>query len=128
MAEEFKPDMIIANGGSDTHFADALGSLGLTANGLFEVSRLIRKTADRTCDGRLVLVPGSGYNPKVLPLCWYSLIAGIAGLDFDEKEPREPPAEPVGCRGMVESTVDELKRLHRNHWACFGGFTISGVL
>jgi acetoin utilization protein AcuC len=128
IAEEFKPDIIIANGGSDSHFADALGSLGLTANGLFAVSRLIRKTADRTCDGRLVLVPGSGYNPNFLPLCWYSLIAGIAGLDFDEKELREPPAEPVGCRGMVESTVDELKRLLRNYWACFGGFTISGVL
>ena len=127
MAEEFRPDIIIANGGSDSHFADMLGSLGLTANGLFEVSRLTRKTADKTSDGKLVLVPGSGYNPDVLPLCWYSLIAGIAGLEFDEKEPYELPAEPVGCRAMVENTLDELKRLLRKYWACFGGFTISGV-
>jgi acetoin utilization protein AcuC len=127
MAEEFRPDMIIANGGSDSHFADMLGSLGLTANGLFEIARLIRKTADKTSEGKLVLVPGSGYNPKVLPLCWYGLIAGVAGLDFDEKETCERPAEPVGCRGVVENTVDELKRLLRKHWTCFGGFTISGV-
>jgi acetoin utilization protein AcuC len=128
MAEEFKPDIIIANGGSDPHFADMLGSLGVTAKGLFQVSRLIRRTADRTSEGKLVLIPGSGYNPKVLPLCWYSLIAGVSGLEFDEKEPYETPAEPVGCRGIVESTVDELKRLLRKYWGCFGGFTISGVL
>ena len=128
LAEEFKPDIIIANGGGDTHFEDTLGSLRLTANGLFQASRLIRKTADRTCDGRLVLVPGSGYNPKFLPLCWYSLIAGVAGLDFHEKESREPPAEPAGCRGTVETTIDDLKRLLRKYWACFGGFTISGIL
>lgn len=127
MAEEFRPDIIVANGGSDSHFADMLGSLGLTANGLFRVSQLIRKTADTVCDGRLVLVPGSGYNPKVLPLCWYSLIAGVAGLEFDEKEPCEPPTEPAGSRGIVESTVDELKKLLRKHWACFGGFAVSGV-
>ena len=34
MAEEFRPDTIIANGGRDSHFAGMLGSLGLTANGL----------------------------------------------------------------------------------------------
>ncbi len=127
LTEEFKPDIIIANGGGDTHFADALGSLKLTAKGLFEVSRIIRRTADSICDGRLVLVPGSGYNPRVLPLCWYSLIAGVTGLNFHEEEIGEPPAEPASCRGKVETTVDELKKLLRKHWACFGGFTLSGI-
>ena len=128
LAEEFKPDILIANGGGDTHFADALGSLKLTASGLFKVSQLIRKTADNTCDGRLVLVPGSGYNPKVLPLCWYSLIAGMAGLNFNEKETCGSPVERVDCRGTVETTVDELKKLLRKYWACFGGFTVSGIV
>jgi acetoin utilization deacetylase AcuC-like enzyme len=91
------------------------------------VSQLVRKTADRTSQGKLVLVPGSGYNPKVLPLCWYSLIAGVADFHFDEKEAYEKPQEPSDCRGIVENTVDELKRLLRKYWDCFGGFAISGV-
>jgi len=33
LAEEFKPEVIIANGGSDPHLADMLGNLGLTVGG-----------------------------------------------------------------------------------------------
>ncbi|MGQ9625115.1 MAG: histone deacetylase family protein [Candidatus Bathycorpusculaceae bacterium] len=36
LAEEFKPEIIIANGGSDPHFADMLGDLGLTVKGFLK--------------------------------------------------------------------------------------------
>jgi acetoin utilization protein AcuC len=128
LAEEFKPQIIIANGGSDPHFADTLGNLALTFNGFFELAQIVRSTADRVCDGKLVLMPGSGYNPKVLPPCWYALVAGAAGLsEISVKEPYAPPEEPSSCRSTVEKTIDELKRLLRKKWACFEGFTISGV-
>jgi acetoin utilization deacetylase AcuC-like enzyme len=65
-----------------------LGDLSLTANGFFRLSRLIREKAQKVCDGRLILLLGSGYNPKVLPLCWYALVAGAVGLEkIDVKEP-----------------------------------------
>jgi acetoin utilization protein AcuC len=128
LAEEFRPDVIIANGGSDSHFADSLGSLGLTVNGFFGVSRLIRETADRVCGGKAILVPGSGYNPGVLPSCWYALVAGLVGLEkLDIEEQYNAPKEPAGCRRTVERTVDELKRLLRRHWSCFGGFGLNVI-
>jgi acetoin utilization protein AcuC len=128
LAEEFKPQIIITNGGSDTHFADMLGNLGLTVKGFFELARVIRETADTVCNGRVITIPGSGYNPEILPLCWYALLAGIVGVkEINVKDPTEPPEEPLHCRRTVENTVDELKKLLRKHWTCFGGFTISGV-
>jgi acetoin utilization protein AcuC len=128
VAEEFRPQIIIANGGSDSHFADMLGDLNLTVNGFFAVARLIRETADRVCDGKLILVPGSGYNPQVLPPCWYALAAGAIGLkEIDVKEPSQPPKEPVQCRRIVEKTVDELKRSLGNHWVSFGGFAMNTI-
>ncbi len=128
LAEEFKPQIIIANGGSDPHFADNLGNLALTVRGFIELSHVIRDTADRVSGGKLVLMPGSGYNPEILPLCWYALVAGAAGVtQISVKEPYAPPEEPPHCRRTVEKTIDELKRLLRKHWACFGGFTISGI-
>lgn len=129
LAEEFEPQIIITNGGSDPHFADTLGSLGLTVKGFFDLSTVVRDTADRVCGGKVVLIPGSGYNREVLPFCWYALIVGAAGFaNIDSKEPYPPPKEPDHCRREVERTVDELKRLLRKRWACFSGFTISGVL
>jgi acetoin utilization protein AcuC len=128
LAEEFKPQIIITNGGSDPHFADMLGNLGLTVKGFLELARVIRETADTVCNGRVITIPGSGYNPKILPLCWYALVAGIVGVkEVNVKDPTEPPEEPPHCRKTVENTVDELKKLLRKHWTCFGGFTISGV-
>lgn len=120
LAEEFKPEIIIANGGSDPHFADMLGDLSLTVKGFFEIARLIRETAEKVCHGKLVLMPGSGYNPKVLPLCWYSLVAGIIGLEkINVKDPYNPPEEPPFCRKKVESTIEELKSLLKKRWTCF---------
>jgi acetoin utilization protein AcuC len=128
LAEEFKPEIIIANGGSDPHFADVLGDLSLTVKGFFELSTLIRETAKNVCGGRLVLMPGSGYNPEVLPLCWYALVAGVVGLkEIDIKDPYNPPVEPPSCRRKVESILDNLKRLLRRHWSCFGGFSLNTI-
>jgi acetoin utilization protein AcuC len=120
LAEEFKPEIIIANGGSDPHFADMLGDLSLTVKGFFDISRVIRATADKVCSGNLVLMPGSGYNPKVLPLCWYVLVAGAVGLEeINVKDPYNPPEEPPFCRKKVENTIEELKSLLKKKWACF---------
>lgn len=128
LAEEFKPEIIIANGGSDPHFADLLGDLNLTVNAFFKVSSLIKETAESICGGKLVLAIGSGYNPNVLPLCWYALVAGILKRKgIDAKEPYTPPAEPLQCRRTVEKTIDELKRLLRRHWSLFSGFSLGTV-
>jgi acetoin utilization protein AcuC len=123
LAEEFKPEIMVANGGSDSHFADMLGDLSLTVKGFFDVARLIRETANEVCGGKLVLIPGSGYNPNVLPLCWYALIAGIIGLkEINVEDPYPLSKESLQCRRTVERTVDELKRLLGKHWSCFSGF------
>jgi acetoin utilization deacetylase AcuC-like enzyme len=128
LAEEYKPEVIIANGGSDSHFADSLGSLGLTAEGFFEIATLVRETADKVCHGRLVLIPGSGYNPKVLPLCWFALVAGVAGTERNKiEDPYGSPIEPSSVRPAVERTLDDLKRLLRKRWTCFGGFAINNI-
>jgi acetoin utilization protein AcuC len=120
LAKEFKPDMILANGGSDSHFADILGSLGLTVGGFFRLSKLISKIADENSQGRVALLVGSGYNPQVLPPCWYALAAGAAGVKtIEAADPAEPPTEPPWCRERVRDTVEKLKRILKNHWKCF---------
>jgi len=120
LAKEFKPELIIANGGSDSHFADKLGNLGLTVKGFFTLSRIIVEEAERVCGGKLVLMPGSGYNSEVLPLCWYALVAGVAGLEtISVSDPYSPPVEPSGNRRKVKGTLTKLKRLLRKNWRCF---------
>ncbi|MGB9134083.1 MAG: histone deacetylase [Candidatus Bathyarchaeia archaeon] len=120
LAREFKPDVILANGGSDPHFADILGSLSLTVEGFFDLARLIAEVAGEVSGGKVALLVGSGYNPAVLPACWYALAAGVAGVEkIDVADPSTPPVEPPWCRDRVEATVKELRQVLKNHWQCF---------
>jgi len=120
LALEFEPEIIIGNGGSDSHFADSLGSLNLTVGGFFKLSRLIVNVAEKICDGKLALLIGSGYNPEVLPMCWFALTAGVVGLsEIKVKEPYEAPKEPEYCRENVNTTLAELKDFLRECWECF---------
>lgn len=120
LAEEFKPDLIVANGGSDPHFADTLGSLQLTVNSFFNVSRTIAHVAEKVCQNKLVLMPGSGYNPTVLPPCWFALTAGVVGLEaINVSDPYTPPAESNMARKTVKNTLANLKRILRKYWKCF---------
>jgi acetoin utilization protein AcuC len=120
LAKEFKPDIILANGGSDPHFADILGSLSLTIRDFFDLSRLIVDTAESVSNGKLVLFVGSGYNPSVLPSCWYALSAAVADVkDLQLTDPSEPPVEPPWCRERIKTTVKDLRRILKRHWKCF---------
>ncbi len=120
LAKEFKPDIILANGGSDPHFADILGSLGLTVKGFFDLSKLIVGVAEELCGGKAVLLIGSGYNPAVLPSCWYALTAGVVGVEeIKVADPSPPPVEPPWCRERVEATVKELRQILSKYWKCF---------
>jgi len=120
LAEEFKPDLIVANGGSDPHFADTLGSLQLTVNGFFNLSQTIAHVAEKVCQNKLVLMPGSGYNPTVLPPCWYALTAGVVGYEsINVSDPYTPPVESDMARRTVKNTLANLKRILKKYWKCF---------
>ncbi len=122
LAEEFKPDIIIANGGSDAHFADHLGSLGLTAKGFFEISRIISEVSKKVCSGKTILLITSGYNISVLPYSWYALASGIAEyeLNKDAIEDYYPaPRDPYQNQREVEAIVKELKGILKQYWNCF---------
>jgi len=120
LAEEFKPDFIVANGGSDPHFADTLGSLRLTVNGFFKLSQTIAHVTEKVCQNKLVLMPGSGYNPTVLPPCWFALTAGVVGYEtINVSDHYTPPVESDLTHRTVKSTLANLKRILKKYWKCF---------
>ncbi|OGP55045.1 MAG: hypothetical protein A2Y65_04130 [Deltaproteobacteria bacterium RBG_13_52_11] len=87
LAHEFKPEIILRNGGSDPHFDDQLVQLGITVEGFHRIGNTVRETAEAVCDGRIVDMVGSGYNPAVLPYAWLALVCGVSGLAVNLKDP-----------------------------------------
>ncbi|MEE8353844.1 MAG: histone deacetylase, partial [Dehalococcoidales bacterium] len=79
VVEEFRPQAIIRNGGSDPHVADQLTNLGLTVSGFRMIGEQVRAMAE-ACGARVLDLIGSGYNREVLPQSWLALIAGLADI------------------------------------------------
>lgn len=123
LAKEFKPEIIIRNGGSDPHFADILTNLGLTLEGFRMIGENVRKLADMVCQGKEVDLIASGYNQKILPSAWLSLISGLLDLKIKLKEPKEK-APPKNSRlSETKEVVKELKNILKKYWKCFRFFT-----
>jgi len=117
--KEFRPQIIIRNGGSDPHFADELAQLGLTVGGLRMMGEKVKNLAE-TCQGREIDMIGSGYNKKVLPHAWLALISGVTGLKIKIKEPIAVPSQFQEDAVLPETkkVIEEIKSHLRSYWEC----------
>jgi acetoin utilization protein AcuC len=116
---EFKPQIIIRNGGSDPHFADGLTTLGLTMQGFYMIGEKVRKMSE-ICDGKLIDMIASGYNREVLPYAWAALISGLTGIKYELVEPLPMPPEARKKSVLLEtrSVVAEVKKYLGPYWKC----------
>ena len=119
VVREFKPQVIIRNGGSDPHFADGLTVLGLPLRGFRMIGEKVKSMAE-ACDCKVIDLIASGYNIDILPHGWMSLIAGITGTEIktEEWEPEylDPGFYPVS---RMEKVVDDVRNNLKDYWNCF---------
>ena len=117
LANEFKPQIIIRNGGSDPHFEDSLTNLGLTLKGFRMIGEKIRKMAE-VCRGKTVDMIGSGYNKEILPYAWLSLIAGLGDFKISLPEPKSVPDDLQKDLRFEETKkmVNKLKEFLYDSW------------
>ena len=119
-AKEFKPQIIIRNGGSDPHFADELTQLGLTVKGFEMIGQKVKAIAE-ICQGKVIDMIGSGYNKKVLASSWLALIYGLMGLKRKIEEPISVPKRFQKDLSLeeTEKVVAEVKKNLKDYWKCF---------
>jgi acetoin utilization protein AcuC len=116
LVDEFRPQVLIRNGGSDPHFADGLTDLGLTLHGFRMIGEKARRLAE-ICGGREIDLIASGYNEAVLPPAWLALITGLAGIDLEMAEPVPggPPPDPLPA---TERVIAEVRNNLKSYWDC----------
>jgi acetoin utilization protein AcuC len=120
LAREYMPQIIIRNGGSDPHFNDGLTNLGMTIAGFRVIGDRVREMAE-VCGGKLIDLIASGYNEKVLPYAWLSLLSGVADFPITVEEPGQipPQYEQDLMINDTEMMLEELKKYQRLYWKCF---------
>ncbi|MBI4267082.1 MAG: hypothetical protein HY668_01790 [Chloroflexi bacterium] len=119
VTREFKPQIIVRNGGSDPHISDGLTRLGLMVDGFRMLGEKVGEMAATVCDGRVIDLIASGYNEKVLPFAWLALISGLADFDVKIAEPEAGHGRPADPVAETEKVVAEVRRYLRDYWKCF---------
>jgi len=121
VAEEFRPQIIIRNGGSDPYFEDGLTSLGLTVSGFGMIGNRVAQLSAQLCQGKVIDLIASGYNRRALPYAWLALICGLAGIQISIADP-----EPIPQRFAKDPSFDdtrtiigEVKKNLSDFWRCF---------
>ena len=119
IAQEFKPQIIIRNGGSDPHFNDGLTSLGLPVKGFRMIGERVSEMA-KICDDKVIDLIASGYNREVLPYAWLALISGLAGIELKVAEPwfisQQMGTDPALAE--TKRVVKEVKHQLKDYWEC----------
>jgi len=119
VTQEFNPQIIIRNGGSDPHFADGLTNLGLPVRGFRMIGEKVREMA-KVCDGKVIDLIASGYNERVLPYAWLALISGLGDIELSIEEPEPIPQRFSTDSSLAETekVIEEVKRQLKDYWTC----------
>lgn len=116
---EFKPQIIIRNGGSDPHFDDGLTHLGLPVRGFGMIGKRVRKMTE-ICQGKIIDLIASGYNKNVLPYAWLALISGLADFQVSPEEPGPIPQRFQKDLSLEETkeVVAQVRNNVKDYWQC----------
>lgn len=122
VVNEFKPQILVRNGGSDPHYGDILTNLGLGIDGLHTIGRRVAELSS-ICDGKVIDLVASGYNLDILPFGWLALIEGLLGYELSVQEPPIDVQFPRVNDSFDKTInmVDQLRENLRPYWKSFSG-------
>lgn len=81
------PELIMVASGFDSSNADPLGRMMLTSASYRRMTTALMETADRLCDGRLVISHEGGYSPFYVPFCGLAVVETLSGVSTGVADP-----------------------------------------
>lgn len=96
----FKPEMILVSAGFDAHWQDPLAMASLSLTGYAQLCRLLKETAVKLCNGRVLFVLEGGYQVDALSHAILNLFYTL--LDKDKI------LDPLGPAPKNEPNITDL--------------------
>jgi acetoin utilization deacetylase AcuC-like enzyme len=116
VAEQFEPDLILVSAGFDTHREDTMGGMHLTADGFAAITASIKRTADRVCQGKLVMSLEGGYHSEALSESVKAVLKEMAGMTRTDIDAMASGADKKKMAYVVRRCID----VHRHSWKFIG--------
>jgi len=114
IAHQYRPQFMLVSAGFDTHYADPVGSLSLSAKCCDKVCESLVDLASKTCDGRLVAVLEGGYNLRFVGKMAASAVARMSRTPYLVEDKAPEVSKKTTARG--ERVLEDVKKVQRDYW------------
>ncbi len=86
----YKPDVIIVACGFDASGVDPLSRMLCSAQTYRIMTRQLMQSADKLCEGRLVMAHEGGYSEVHVPFCGHAVLETLSGANIHAEDPFGP--------------------------------------
>jgi len=119
LAMEYKPEFVLVSAGYDIYQNDPLGTMDVTPQGFYVMTRIIRQLADNICAGRLLFTLEGGYH---VPGTAESVKQTLLALSDRDAPQLDFPAGMIENRRPLPvslSIIEKVKKAHAANWPVF---------
>ncbi len=111
---QYNPQFILVSTGFDSHYADPIGNLYLSAFSYAEIFDQLLELAAKFCQGNLVAVLEGGYSLRLMGRIACAVIAKMAEIPYDLKDKRRYTNWKLHRKG--EKTINLIKKIQSSFW------------
>ncbi len=116
VAEEYNPQFILVSAGYDTYQHDPLGTMNVTPEGFFLMTKFLKHLAEKQCDGRLLLSLEGGYHVEGIAESVKCTLRGLSDEETDISSDMESREEDRVSDSNIESTIEKVRKIHSENW------------
>ena len=115
IAKQYQPELILLVAGYASNMFDPLCRQQVTANGYYQMTKLITEVADEVCGGRLVAILEGGKG-NYMSYCIGKTIEAMLGVESTIPDPIENLFNAVKLTPDEAAAIENVKRIQRSHW------------
>ncbi len=114
ISDQFEPDFVLVSAGFDTHHADALAGMNMSCSGFEQYAKVVKKIADKHCNGRIVVTLEGGYDLKALSHSVMGVFNALGDLGLKVSEPYPAPRDSLSS--STKERVEHIKAVQQKYW------------
>jgi len=117
IAQEFQPEVIVANGGLDAHYGDPISGLNLSSKGYFTLLNEIGNLAKQVCQDKMMLILGGSYDARIVPVGWLASVSSMIEIeDVAFEEPLDAPEYSEAASAAAAEMIETVRQIHKTYW------------
>ena len=119
LANEYKPEFVMVSAGYDIYQHDPLGTMNVTPQGFYILTRIVRQLAENICGGRLLLTLEGGYHVQGLADSVRQTLLALSDSDCAQANSPIASLEDCSMLPVSLSIIEKVKKVHSVNWQVF---------